>query len=201
MSQEKPIEILLFHADWCGHCQKFMPTWTNMINDKKATKNINFVSYRDDEIDGLPENITQMYGKNFIEGYPTIRINIRDDSYNYMGQREPREIYKFIIEKMVPQETVMTQMGGKHDKKKNSDKSSEKEDNGNKNGIFKMDIKTYNDIITHSTKNDKDDSSPIDNRNLGNINETGQIGGHLRMLDRIIDTDMFNVQSYSVPEF
>lgn len=37
---KKPVKIILFHANWCGHCVDFIPTWEKMKSDKNANKNI-----------------------------------------------------------------------------------------------------------------------------------------------------------------
>ena len=28
--------MVLFHADWCGHCKKFMPVWDELSNHNKT---------------------------------------------------------------------------------------------------------------------------------------------------------------------
>ena len=62
----KPINITLFHADWCGHCVNFMPTWESMRSDKQAEKNIKFKHQKFIEIKYLKfliRNILILYFK------------------------------------------------------------------------------------------------------------------------------------------
>ena len=44
MPSSKPVQITLYHANWCGHCVNFKPTWETMKSNPKNTKKIDFVS-------------------------------------------------------------------------------------------------------------------------------------------------------------
>jgi thiol-disulfide isomerase/thioredoxin len=95
----KPIKITLFHADWCGHCVDFMPTWERMKKDKNARKNIEFEEYEAATLPDLPEETRTVDGEK-IDGFPTIKITINDNEYNYMGNRSSDDIYEFIVKEL-----------------------------------------------------------------------------------------------------
>ena len=40
MPSTKPVQITLYHAKWCGHCVKFMPTWEAMKSNPKNLKTL-----------------------------------------------------------------------------------------------------------------------------------------------------------------
>lgn len=104
---EKPIKITLYHATWCGHCVSFMPTWNEMMNDKKMCKNIKFVSYESSMLNTLPESERTIKGEE-ISGYPTIRITINGEDYYYEGSRTKNDILQFILNKLKRQDTSMS---------------------------------------------------------------------------------------------
>jgi glutaredoxin len=94
---DKPIKITLFHATWCSHCHSFMKTWKNeLIKDKDALKNIEFVAYEAEQLKSLSKSEKTING-NEIEGFPTIRITINGSEHNYMGKRTTGDIYRFIL--------------------------------------------------------------------------------------------------------
>lgn len=95
----KPIKITLFHADWCGHCHSFMPTWKGMISDKLANENILFEEYESGSMDTLSKKDRTINGRS-IEGFPTIKIAINDNEFEYSGDRTPSGIYSFILKKL-----------------------------------------------------------------------------------------------------
>lgn len=99
MSNDKPIKITLFHAEWCNHCVEFMPTWNKMRKDPHARKNIKFISYKDTDMVNLSKEKKTINGES-IEGFPTIKIDMQGISYNYMGDRKSDDIYKFILDKL-----------------------------------------------------------------------------------------------------
>jgi thiol-disulfide isomerase/thioredoxin len=103
----KPINITLFHADWCGHCVNFMPTFEAMKNNKQANMNIGFNKVSDIELANLQKNKRQINGVD-IEGFPTIKIDIQGNTYNYMGERTQEKIYNFILDKLESSNNVNT---------------------------------------------------------------------------------------------
>jgi len=95
----KPIKITLFHADWCGHCINFMPHWESMRSDKQSMKNIKFEQYESKMIDSLTEKEKTING-NAIDGFPTIKITINDNEFQYIGDRSPKNIYSFVLKQL-----------------------------------------------------------------------------------------------------
>ena len=62
--------IYLFKADWCPHCQNFMPIWNKMKNkydNKVQFKTIDSEKHRAE------------IKKHNIEGFPTIKYNINGE--------------------------------------------------------------------------------------------------------------------------
>ena len=74
IKKNKPV-IALFYTDWCGYCQKFVPVFKEITNDKEIKKNfaIAYINAED------PSNFvyTAQYD---IKGYPTLYLidNIKD---------------------------------------------------------------------------------------------------------------------------
>ena len=73
------MSIMLFKAEWCGHCKNFMPIW-NKLKDSYSKK-FNFLTY-DSEKD--KDYMNEMN----INGYPTIMIKEGDNIQPYNGPRE-----------------------------------------------------------------------------------------------------------------
>jgi thiol-disulfide isomerase/thioredoxin len=100
-NSRKRIKMTLFHANWCGHCTNFMPTWESMKADKNANKNIEFVEHEESTIMDLPENERMVEGKDVTGmGYPTIRINVNEKEYAFDGGRTVDNIYNSIIDEL-----------------------------------------------------------------------------------------------------
>lgn len=95
----KNIGLTLFHADWCSHCVNFLPTYKKMRNNKKASKIIDFVDYEESSFSGIREDKLKING-NDIKGFPTLKVNIFDDEYEFVGDRTEENIYNFILEKL-----------------------------------------------------------------------------------------------------
>ena len=77
MSEDKT-QISLYYANWCGHCQRFKPTWDQLKN-KLGDK----VVFNDYEDGSNKEEIQQAN----IKGFPTIKITKNGNTYDYNGQR------------------------------------------------------------------------------------------------------------------
>ena len=98
---KKPVQITLYFADWCGHCIKFKPTWEEMKTYKnqhsEMFKNIELAEFESKKLRDLKKKDKTINGLP-IEGYPTIKIEIRGKEYNYEEERSPSAIYKYIID-------------------------------------------------------------------------------------------------------
>ncbi len=87
--------LILFHAEWCGHCKHFMPTWdalTKLIpNDIINMVKISCVE-KEKECGAIKE----------IKGYPTIIfVDMKaSKTTTYSGSRDPESIIGFINECM-----------------------------------------------------------------------------------------------------
>ena len=80
-------KVLLFYANWCGHCQTFMPTWTKL---KKAfdTNNIQYEQH-----ESANEEIMNKFN---IQGYPTIKILQNNIATDYNGIRNYDGILNYL---------------------------------------------------------------------------------------------------------
>jgi thioredoxin-like negative regulator of GroEL len=86
--ESKQNELLLFKAEWCGHCKNFLPTWEKISND--TSLNINFKTFDSDK------NKKEI--KDFdIQGFPTIMYKVDDKLIEYNGSRDEKSIKEFII--------------------------------------------------------------------------------------------------------
>lgn len=89
--------LVLFHADWCGHCKKFMPEWNSIsqeINDSDSGAKLIKVECGDASNNKKHAEIMKKYT---IKGYPTI-ISF-DESGNhseYEGDRSKEGIVQFL---------------------------------------------------------------------------------------------------------
>jgi thiol-disulfide isomerase/thioredoxin len=85
--------LVLFHAEWCGHCRNLMPIWDAL--EKTIPKNlINIVKISCVEKKEKCDNL------KFIKGYPTIIfVNMKTDNITiYQGERTPQGLFEFINE-------------------------------------------------------------------------------------------------------
>jgi len=67
LSSEKPM-LILFYADWCGYCLRFMPKFQTL--SKLYGNKYNFVMLN---VESSPENI-KLTNNTGIAGYPTVYI-------------------------------------------------------------------------------------------------------------------------------
>uniref|UniRef100_A0A6C0HW41 Thioredoxin domain-containing protein n=1 Tax=viral metagenome TaxID=1070528 RepID=A0A6C0HW41_9ZZZZ len=72
------IQILLFKADWCGHCKTFKPTWEAL--SKQYNTKYEFITYDADKE-------RDKFEKYKVDSFPTIKIKNGDDIIDYDGER------------------------------------------------------------------------------------------------------------------
>jgi len=83
------VEVMLFKAEWCGHCQAFKPTW-NKLKDMH-NKKYNFVTY---DADKNEKEVAQWQ----VRGFPTIIIKKGKEATEYRGERDIDSLTKFLGE-------------------------------------------------------------------------------------------------------
>jgi protein disulfide-isomerase-like protein len=86
-------KLVMFYADWCGHCKKLKPVWDEAADDvnKTDTKMIKINCGNGTEDD---EKLMKKYN---IQGYPTIIKFINGKPSEYQGDRDAdsfREMFK-----------------------------------------------------------------------------------------------------------
>jgi thiol-disulfide isomerase/thioredoxin len=73
--EAKPKTIILYYADWCGHCNHLKPTYQKLIEMSNSGKlDASVAAVNSDNSDGLLERINKM-GENAeyeVRGFPTI---------------------------------------------------------------------------------------------------------------------------------
>lgn len=78
-------QLVLFYADWCGHCKKIKPVWdeaADEINDKDKNKKMLKVN-----CGGGSEKEKDIMEKYKIDGYPTIILFKNGKPSPYEGAR------------------------------------------------------------------------------------------------------------------
>ena len=84
--------IVLFFADWCGHCQHLKPTWNQMTDKLKSKRNIQLIEVEDTNMGLVPKKY-----KKSILGYPTI-LKFKGGKLmeQFTGNRTLDEIVAFV---------------------------------------------------------------------------------------------------------
>lgn len=88
--------LVLFYAEWCGHCEKLMPEWNeaaNEINDMESGVKLMKVEC------GKPqenESHKMLMSKYSIQGYPTIKYFVNGEAKDYDGERSKDGIKSFL---------------------------------------------------------------------------------------------------------
>ena len=80
-------ELLLFKANWCGHCKNFMPVWEKLSNDSNL--DIKFTTYDSEN------NKSEISNYN-ISGFPTIMYKVNNKIIEYNGSRDENSLKEFI---------------------------------------------------------------------------------------------------------
>ncbi len=80
-------DVFLFKADWCPHCQGFIPTWEKLQNEHG--EEYNFITYDGDQ------NKDEIAEWN-VEGFPTIIVKKENEAMEYLGPNEYNAVLDFI---------------------------------------------------------------------------------------------------------
>ena len=83
--------MVLYYAEWCGHCQTMKPEWNKVVNKMKNNNNLNIAEIESNHIDNL-------INKPTIEGFPTIKMyNNGKEIANFEDERVADKMEKFAM--------------------------------------------------------------------------------------------------------
>ena len=78
--------IILFYADWCGHCIEFKDYYTKVVRASRINKDIKF--YKMNCSDMEDKFTSELCKKYDVSGYPTIIKTLGDNTYErFVGKR------------------------------------------------------------------------------------------------------------------
>ena len=86
-ASEPKKDVILFKAEWCGHCQGFKQDWEKLQKENK--KKYNFITYDSDK------NKAEMESWQ-IQGFPTIIVKKGEEAMEYVGPNEYNSVLSFI---------------------------------------------------------------------------------------------------------
>lgn len=95
VSQEKT--LVLFHADWCGHCKNLMPKWDKAASEVNAMEGAG-VKMVKVECGKPNENDSHkmLMEKYQIKGYPTIKYFENGSVKEFTGERTEEGLKSFL---------------------------------------------------------------------------------------------------------
>ena len=81
------IKIILFKADWCGHCKNFKPTWEAV--SKQYNNKFEFIVYDADKERSKFEEYK-------VDAFPTVIIKRGEEKTEYKGERSFEDFNNFL---------------------------------------------------------------------------------------------------------
>ena len=83
--------MVLYYAEWCGHCKSMKPEWEKVVEKLKDSGKINIADIKSDVIGALSH-------KPNIEGFPTIKMyNKGNEVAKFEDARSAEKLEKFAI--------------------------------------------------------------------------------------------------------
>ena len=77
-------KLVLFYADWCGHCKKIKPVWDETASEVNGDE-VKMIKVNCGEGNEKDQEVMQKYS---IEGYPTIIKFVNGKPSLYRGDRD-----------------------------------------------------------------------------------------------------------------
>ncbi len=82
-------KLILFKAEWCGHCKSFKPVWEKLQKEYEKNDDVELVTYDSDN-----NKLEMLMYK--INSFPTILLQSKKGGVEYQGQRNENDIKKFL---------------------------------------------------------------------------------------------------------
>ena len=89
--------LVMFYADWCGHCKKLKPVWDETSKEVNANEDSGVKMVKVNCGDpGKNDKHKYIMKKYEIAGYPTIKLIQGDKVEEYNGNRTKDDMLKFL---------------------------------------------------------------------------------------------------------
>ena len=82
-------KVMLFYADWCGHCKTFAPIWEELKKDFDQR------GIAHEEHESSNQEIMDVFD---VQGFPTIKIEQAGVVSDYRGSRDKDSILSYVSE-------------------------------------------------------------------------------------------------------
>ncbi|VVU95523.1 Thioredoxin [seawater metagenome] len=82
-------KLILFKAEWCGHCKQFKSTWEKLSKDYEKNEDIELVTYDSEE-----NKLEMLMYK--VKSFPTLLFQNQKGGTEYQGQRTEQDIKQFL---------------------------------------------------------------------------------------------------------
>ena len=94
-------KLVLFYADWCGHCKKFKPVWDEVAGGVNTDGQQKLVKVNVGDSSEESEKIMKDYK---VDGFPTIVLVDKSGSNNeiniYEGERTKESLEEYVNSKL-----------------------------------------------------------------------------------------------------
>jgi len=82
--------LVLFYAEWCGHCEKFRPIWDEAEKEAES-RGFKMLKVNVGDNKEHDKRVTEKYG---VEGFPTILVFKNGSHKEYEGERTKESLLK-----------------------------------------------------------------------------------------------------------
>lgn len=88
----KKCKVMLFYAQWCGHCQSLKPKWDN-AKTRFDTSKVEVL-----EVNADDASSKALFEEHSVSGFPTIKIIKTDGTVlDYSGDRSEEDLVQFVL--------------------------------------------------------------------------------------------------------
>lgn len=88
----KKCKVMLFYAQWCGHCQSLKPKWDSAKTRFDTTK------VEVEEVNADDASSKDLFEKHNVSGFPSIKIVKKDGTVvDYQGDRSEEDLVQFVL--------------------------------------------------------------------------------------------------------
>ena len=86
---------VLFYADWCGHCKKFMPTWEKVSKELDESSSVKLAKF-DCSKSSEDTNQQEIMKKYNVKGFPTVLVFENGEVKEFEGERTETGLKTFL---------------------------------------------------------------------------------------------------------